>query len=192
MKRLFFIIMLICSAFVSVNAQNVSGNCYRGFVDAGYTNGIGDYDFGRFEINTSHGFQINPYIYLGGGAGLHFMSSYQSPNMEIALDKRDSQVEIPIFVNVRCDFSKGKFVPFIDIKGGTYLTNNGDLYDNISFGFRIATNQRQAVNLSFGYTTEKLEFQRFENFISYSSMAYTRKGEKLDANGISLKIGYEF
>ena len=66
------------------------------------------------------------------------------------------------------------------------------MYDNISFGFRIATNQRQAVNLSFGYTTEKLEFQQFDNFISYSSMAYTRKGGKLDANGISLKIGYDF
>ena len=57
---------------------------------------------------------------------------------------------------------------------------------------QIATNQRQAVDLSFGYTTEKLEFQRFENFISYSGLAYTRRGEKLDANGISLKIGYEF
>lgn len=40
-------------------------SCYRGFVDAGYDVGIGDYDFGRFVINTTHGYQFNPYIFLG-------------------------------------------------------------------------------------------------------------------------------
>ena len=67
-------VMLICSAFMVSNAQNTSGKCYRGFVDAGYDVGIGDYDFGRFVINTTHGYQFNPYIFLGAGTGLHFMS----------------------------------------------------------------------------------------------------------------------
>ena len=192
MKRLFFIIMLICSAFVSVNAQNVSGNCYRGFVDAGYTIGVGDYDLDRFEINTSHGYQINPIIYLGAGVGLHFMSSYETSGMDIALDERDSQIDIPLFANFKCNFSKGKFVPFTDIKCGSYINNNGGLYLNTSLGFRIATDQKKAINVSFGYTTEKLEFQQFNDFIGYSSLDYTRIGNKYDANGISLKIGYEF
>ncbi|MDO5577583.1 MAG: hypothetical protein Q4F84_10935, partial [Fibrobacter sp.] len=31
---------------------------YHGFADLGYTFGIGDYDFGRFEFNSSHGYQF--------------------------------------------------------------------------------------------------------------------------------------
>ena len=58
----------------NVHAQPLQSNCYRGNVEAGYSVGIGDYDFGRFEVNTTHGYQFNPYIFLGAGAGLHFMS----------------------------------------------------------------------------------------------------------------------
>ena len=65
MKKLLLFAMLICSACMASNAQNTSGNCYRGFVDAGYDVGIGDYEFGRFVINTTHGYQFNPYIFLG-------------------------------------------------------------------------------------------------------------------------------
>ncbi len=65
--------------------------------DLGYTIGVGDYDFGRFEISTTHGYQVNPYFFLGGGVGFHFMQSYETKGMEIALDKRDSKVSIPLF-----------------------------------------------------------------------------------------------
>ena len=90
MKKLSFIVTLMLFTSV-VNAQNLTGNSYRGFVDAGYSIGIGDYEFGRFEVNTSHGYQFNPYFFLGAGMGFHFMSSYETDGMEIALDKRDSQ-----------------------------------------------------------------------------------------------------
>jgi hypothetical protein len=192
MKKLFVMVMLVCSAFVSANAQNVSGGYYRGFVDAGYTFGIGDYDFGRFEVNTSHGYQINSYLYVGVGAGLHFMSSYKTSGMDIPLDTRDSKVDIPVFANARCNILKGKISPFIDLKGGTYVNNNGGLYANLSAGCRIATRSKQAVNISVGYTTEKLEFQTFSRFTSNNNLDYTRKPTKYDAEGITLKVGYEF
>ena len=54
--------------------------------------GIVDYEFGRFEVNTSHGYQFNPYIFLGAAVGLHFMPSYETPGMNIPLDVRDSKV----------------------------------------------------------------------------------------------------
>ena len=59
MKKIFILSALLFSVIGS-NAQNTSRNGYRGFVDTGYSVGIGDYDFGRFEVNTSHGYQINP------------------------------------------------------------------------------------------------------------------------------------
>src|SRR5574344_1019039 len=104
MKKIIFILSALFAMAQSMSAQNVSGQCYRGFADAGYTVGIGDYEFGRFEVNTSHGYQINPYIFLGAGAGFHFMPKYETPNMTIALDTRDSKVDIPVFANARVNF----------------------------------------------------------------------------------------
>ena len=54
MKKKFFTAMLLCTAFIFANAQNVSSGCYRGFTEAGYTVGIGDYDFGRFEVKMRY------------------------------------------------------------------------------------------------------------------------------------------
>lgn len=135
MKKVFLLFAVVFSS-LTVCAQNVSSGCYRGFADAGYTIGIGDYDMGRFEINTSHGYQINPFIYLGAGLGLHFMPEYSTSGMDIALDSRESKVDIPVFANAKFNMSKGKFAPFIDGKVGTYVTNNGGLYMNLSAGLR--------------------------------------------------------
>ena len=194
MKRKKSLLLLACllSGAVCMNAQNLSKNCYRGYVDAGYSIGVGDYDFGRFEINTSHGYQFNPYLFLGAGTGLHFMSSYETKGMDIPLDLRDSKVDIPVFAHARCNFLKKKFTPFVDLKGGTYVTNHGGLYANASAGFRLAINEKQAVSLAVGYATEKLEFETFSRFTSHTSMDYARSPRKLDTEAVTLKLGFEF
>lgn len=191
MKK-YFVSLAVLIASQVMSAQNTSGSCYRGFVDGGYTIGIGDYEFGRFEINTSHGYQINPFFFIGGGLGLHFMPEYKTEGMNIPLDQRESKVDIPVFANLRANFSKGKITPFVDGKAGTYVTNNGGLYLNLSAGCRFAVNEKQAVNVSVGYTTEELEFESFKSFISSTSMNYLTSPRKLNTEGIAIKVGYEF
>lgn len=191
MKRLLTICIMTISMMGSY-AQNIASSCYRAYVDAGYTIGMGDYELGRFEVNTSHGYQISPYFFIGAGIGLHFMPEYETPDMDIALDTRESSVDIPVFANVRANFTKGKITPFVDLKGGTYLTNNGGLYANLSIGCRIATNAKNGIYIAAGYTMAKIEFETFERFTSSSSMDYTRSGRKCDTEGISIKVGYEF
>ncbi len=192
MKRILFICFLSLASFV-INAQdNLPSNGYRGFADFGYTVGVGDYEFGRFEVSTTQGYQFNPYFFVGGGVGFHFMQSYETAGMEIALDKRDAKVSIPLFADLRGTFSKRKFAPFIDLKAGYFLTNNDGLYGNISVGCRMTVKRKQAVSLSVGYTYEKLEFETFDRFMNSTSMNYTRSSRKLDCEGISIKIGYEF
>lgn len=190
MKKLFCAIALLCVC-VSINAQNVSEKCYRGFVDLGYTIGIGDYEMGRFEVNTSHGYQFSPYFFLGAGVGFHFMPKYETDMDGIALDTRESSVEIPIFANLRVNCSKAKVSPFLDAKAGSYLTNGSGLYASASVGCRIATNEKQGVNISVGYTYAKYEFQTFKRFISWN-MNYTRYDRVCNTEGISIKAGYEF
>lgn len=182
----------LLSCILYVHGQNVAKNCYRGYVDTGYSIGVGNYEFGRFEVNTSHGYQFNPYLFLGAGMGFHFMSSYETSSMDIPLDVRDSQVDIPVFANIRCNFSKKKVAPFVDVKGGTYVTNNGCLYVNASVGCRVAVNEKQAVNIAVGYASEKLEFETFNRFTSHTSMDYTRRNTKYDTEAITLKVGFEF
>lgn len=191
MRKVILLFALLLSAIGS-NAQNTAKNCYRGYVDAGYSVGIGDYDFGRFEVNTSHGYQINPYLFIGAGTGLHFMASYKTKDMEIPLDVRDSKVDIPVFANIRCNFLKKKVSPFVDIKGGTYVTNSGGLYVNASAGCRFSINEKQAINLSVGYTAEKLQFETFDRFTSHTSMEYTRYTTLYDTEAITVKLGFEF
>lgn len=190
-KRILSLATLL-SIVLFANAQNISKNCYRGYVDAGYSIGIGDYEFGRFEVNTTHGYQVSPYFFFGAGMGFHFMSEYETEGMDIALDYRESKVDIPVFANIRCNFSKGKVTPFIDVRGGTFVTNNGGLYASASAGCRISINDKQAINVSVGYTSEKLEFETFDRFTSSSSMDYTREARKCDTESITLKLGFEF
>lgn len=67
------VLFMVVAVNVSVNAQSYLTNSYKGYVDAGYSTGIGDYKFGRQEINTSHGYQLSPYFFFGAGVGLHFI-----------------------------------------------------------------------------------------------------------------------
>lgn len=191
-KKHFLLIAALALSATANLAQNVSRECYRGFFDGGYTIGVGDYTFSRFEVNTSHGYQITPSFFVGGGAGMHFMSSYETSSMVIPLDVRKSKVDIPLFVNARFNMSEGHYVPFLDVKAGKYITYEGGLYMNISLGCRIAMGEKNAVNIHVGYTTEQLEFETFYKFVSSSSMDYLRKGTLRATEGIAVKIGYEF
>ena len=191
MKKLTLLAITATLFCLNINAQNSSG--YRGFIDAGYTIGMGYFDnIGRVEVNTSHGYQINSLFYVGGGLGMHFFPSYETPNMNIPLDKRESKVDIPVFVNGRCNFLKGRISPFVDVKAGTYVNNGGGMYGNISAGCRIATKGRQAINVLVGYTSEELEFETFDKFVGKYDLSYTRHPRKQTTEGITIKVGYEF
>ena len=169
--------------------NNASGleEGYHGFVDLGYTLGIGDYKFGRFEINTTHGYQFNPHFFVGGGLGVHFMSEYDTPD-----DHRKNQVDVPVFGDVRWTIINHKATPFIDGKIGYYVTHRGGIYASISIGCRISVYNTQGVNFSIGYSYEKLEFESFDHFIPHDSMDYQRSKRKLGTEGISFKICYDF
>ena len=43
MRKVFILAAILLSSTGSI-AQNTAKNCYRGYVDAGYSVGIGDYD----------------------------------------------------------------------------------------------------------------------------------------------------
>lgn len=192
MKKL-LLTLVMALITLGLSAQDFSQG-YRGYADLGYTIGVGDYDFGRFEISTTHGYQVCPYFFVGAGVGFHFMQKYETKGMgDYALDTRDSNVGIPLYADFRGMLSKHKFGPFLDLKLGHFLTNGDGFYASLSAGVRMKTVGKQAVNLSVGYTFEKLKYATFDKFTHPGmNMDYTRSSRNLDSEGISIKIGYEF
>ncbi|MDR3143097.1 MAG: hypothetical protein LBU37_15435 [Tannerellaceae bacterium] len=93
---------------------------YRGFVDLGIFTGISNFEFGGFayEITTSHGYQFNPYIFLGGGLGLQ---SYKKDLLK-SRQKKDTftMTTLPIFADFRANVTeRGPVIPFAGLKIGS-------------------------------------------------------------------------
>ncbi|MBQ8501979.1 MAG: hypothetical protein IJ494_06760 [Bacteroides sp.] len=141
---------------------------YRGFLDLGYTLGTGDWGEDRIELSTSHGYQFNPYFYAGLGVGAHYYF--------------DSEVvEVPIFADFRADFLNNRITPFFDFKIGYTVYDATGFYMAPSVGCRFATGNSGAVNVSLGYTMQKVEFE-----------GYYYGSSSENCGGFSIKVGFEF
>lgn len=144
---------------------------YRGFVDGGFTIG---YDF-VIEANTSHGFQVNPYFFVGGGMGLHIYSI-------------EGLVNIPIFANVRANLLDKKASPYVDYKLGASVGGASGFYTALSVGCKI-----KRFDVSLGYTVQLTElYDEVYHYNSYYGGYYTYDYYTGNVGGLSLKVGVEF
>lgn len=152
------------------NGKGLSAG-YRGFVDLGYTIGTGTFGEDRVEFATSHGYQFNPYVYLGLGAGAHYYY-----NSEI--------VEIPIFAHVRSEFLNNSISPFFDFKIGYSLYDASGFYMTPSVGCRFALGNRNGISVGLGYTMQKIDY-------AFSYGSYEFSGSE-NCGGFSIKVGFDF
>lgn len=112
---------------------------YRGFVDLGYTLGVGAAGgVDRIDLYTSHGIQIIPQLYAGLGSGVSYYFN-------------GSGVSVPIFANIRTDILKSKATPFIDVKVGYSVVDIKGFYLSPTLGCRI-----NHFNIGFSYVMQKL------------------------------------
>ena len=91
---------------------------YRGFVDDGYTFGVGKWkNTDRLEMTMSHGYQVVPWFYVGLGVGIHY---WTDEDMDFG--------NIPLFADFRADFLESSVTPFLDLKIGYAfgLNDNGN------------------------------------------------------------------
>lgn len=147
---------------------------YKGFVDFGYTFGTGDYGYDRIEFSTSHGYQFNPYFYLGVGAGLNY---FTSPEI----------CSVPIFANARLTLPINRTInPFFDLKTGYTVSRDvKGFYLSPSVGARFDIGNDKAINLSAGYTYQNAEYA----YYGYYSGLYSKRQ---NCGGVTLKLGLEF
>lgn len=149
---------------------------YRGFVEMGYAIGTGDNAEDRLEISTSHGYQFNPYLFLGGGVGFHYYT-----NADEAM--------LPFFVDFRANFIRGSVTPYAGVKLGysallgDIFGSSGGLYFSPSIGVRFSIDSDKAINVSLGYS-----LQRLNNDAYYDDYYY----DGFTMNALHLKVGFEF
>lgn len=147
-----------------VKAETVKTRGYRGFVDGGFTAG---YDFVCEVANTSHGYQFNPYFFVGGGLGLHCFLI-------------DGCVNVPIFANVRANFLNKKCSPFVDYKIGASLGDAPGFYTSLIAGCKI-----KKFNIGMGFTLGTTEMYDYSSY--YGGYYYTEV-----IGGFTLRAGFEF
>ena len=152
---------------------------YRGFVDDGYTFGVGKWkNTDRLEMTMSHGYQVVPWFYVGLGVGIHY---WTDEDMHFG--------NIPLFADFRADFLESSVTPFLDLKIGYAfgLNDNGNgFYCNPSVGVRFAMSSSYGINVGLGYEVQMCKIY----YSSYLGDYYGWKVENL--GGISLKVGMDF
>lgn len=148
---------------------------YKGFVDAGYIADVSDHSAYKFQALTSHGFQFNNYLYLGGGLGLDYYIDYE--------------FSIPVFVDFRANFINRKITPFADLKVGYAV---GDEIEGVfcftSVGARFNVGGKKAINVALALNYQEVELGYY-SFGRYTTSYYYATEELI---GLGVKVGFEF
>ena len=114
---------------------------YRGFVDLGYTIGVGIVsNSDRVELTTTHGVQIIPEFFVGAGVGVNYYH----------LAEGDTCISLPFFVDVRTDILRSNITPFVDLKIGYAFGNVQGLYVTPSVGCKV-----NHLDFSLGYVAQR-------------------------------------
>jgi len=164
------------NSYLSKN-YDITGS--RGFIELGYTVGMGDLSLGRIELLISQGHQFSPYFYFGGGSGLNYYCTNGA-----------NDLIIPVFLDFRGNFIEGAVVPFVGLKAGYSFTTKKlggmGVYIAPSVGVKFMTSEKNAINLSLSYTAQigTIDYYDYRYSVVYS--------EKKNIGGLSIKVGYEF
>lgn len=176
--RKLFMLLILAFAGLSVNAQSLDGNRYRGYVDFNVSPGNDGvyYELNTlgFGITTSHGYQINPYLYVGAGFGVQFGK----------FDNFESSISIPIFANFRANFTNKNVSPYFDAKIGYSTVDLEGLFLSPSFGVRFGLKNNMGINLQIGYS-----LQRYNYVDYYMSYFYF---DKANLHSVNISLGIDW
>jgi len=152
-------------AYIGSSGKNIKRG-YRGFVDFSYNENFNRYR--GFEFTTMHGYQGNPYLFIGAGVGLNFDYCAGIPYYQASLLHNyrpvewveDYVISVPLYLNVRADIPFEYGGPFIDYKLGMDMFCVGlessfyqfvHAHSILSVGYRVRFSGKGGVNFSLGW-----------------------------------------
>ena len=154
-------------------SENLRG--YKGFVDAGYQFDLSGHNANSFEVLTSHGYQFNNYIFVGGGGGIIYYTGLDKPFL-------------PFFSNFRVNFSQQHATPFADVKLGYSAGDMPGAYFSLGLGMRIKVVDRKAINLRLEYAAQQQGYE----WEFHTNNGYNYYNDLVTVSSLGFKVGFEF
>lgn len=124
------------AACLEKSDSSVKSKTYRGSIDIGGAY-WGD---GIMLLSTCHGYQFNPYFFLGAGVGF-------------------GSDTLPLFVDARADILDNDVSPFLDARIGCSFIDGVGAYVNTSVGVSFRILGRLWANASVGYYFNQWNFE---------------------------------
>lgn len=171
MKKTALLIALlaICINTSARHPLRMSG--YKGFADVELSGAfVNGQSAVNFAIETSHGYQFNPYIFLGGGIGVGAAMSTGNT----------TELVVPIYGQTRINLTPTRISPYIDFKGGYDVGDERGGIISPSLGVSMPVASHFAVDFGISYGCK---------FLNLNSGWYTAKET---VHSISLDFGFEF
>ena len=155
----------------TVNVDKVPFKGYKGMVDFAYGVGVNNlYNGSRISISTTHGYQINPYIFVGAGLQLNYHYD-------------DSDLAVPIFANARASLPLSRNVAlYFDYRIGCSIGLGSGFYTSPAIGIRAG--RKSAFNFSIGY-----EYQGCDVYYYIYNYSFYGRG---NAGAITFRLGMDF
>ena len=181
MNRLIAALVFGIFVFSFGYAQQHEGARYKGFVafeykigNDGVYGGNGVYNLKRnargVSLMTSHGSQINQFVYLGAGFCVD----------RYTLDNFGRVIAFPLFVHFRANMNKNRVSPFFDLKTGYSPFDLVGFYLSPNFGIRFGVGKRVGIDVQVGVA--------LQGYKIYSN----RLVENAYIKGLNISLGLDF
>lgn len=183
---------------------------YRGFIDAGFTGGIGRNGCNSLEISTTQGLKYADWFFMGLGAGANVIFAGQDNDIHVTgsswgngfrpdYRQRDTGVIIPLYSDFRFNIGGEQYCSFfIDLKvgaaflvGKNYLVTPDGVLDNSegfyfrpTVGVRIPVDSkdtRKAINIGATYQLITNNYWNYGGYYNNTTI-----------NSIGASIGFEW
>ena len=144
---------------------------YKGFVEFGGAVGVGVNGDGIISFSTSHGYQFNPYVFLGAGIGFDYHFGWGIFFM-------------PIYADVRAYVPYSRVSPIFGVKLGYSPVDGQGLYFNPNLGVNVKLKRSLALDFTVGFNLQRSGFfiTDFYDYIEYDD----------NIMGVTFKVGLEF
>lgn len=176
---------------------------YRGFVDAGYVNGIGDKQASFLEFSTTQGVKYGNIFYMGVGIGVDVMfTDYNGGTGNwLSENQKSTQtaVMIPMFTDFRLNFGQPTSTGFfIDLKvGAAFYTGNkyirvGDGYINTSSSFYLKPTIGVRVPVSKSNPKLAMNFGASYQLLTNNYWYNPNHNNNITLSSLGLTVGFEW
>ena len=124
---------------------------------------IGSIEYGR-DVNSSdshivtssfftvHGYQFNPYFFVGLGLGIQHME-YENGGLRLSF----TESTVPLFADIKIHLLKSRIAPFVAGRVGYCVRGFKGFYLNPSAGVSFGISPRTGGYLALGYSFQKLK-----------------------------------